>query len=326
MTIDAVQMRAAIKDNDMQRYRFVVIGLAVLALFTACGQPTATENAGFGAVANQPEQHAADGSHTAPTAAGTSIQPVIATSELVVGPNRMAIGILENNVPIADAAQTTVKVRYYTLSGEQGTLVGEETTRYYGENLGARGTFVAYPLFDRAGNWGLEVEAQRPGQAPVTLRTTIAVTERGTAPKIGDPAPRSTTPTARVVTDLTTISSDSTPDPRLYQLSVDQAVTSGTPSLILFATPGYCETAVCGPGVDVLGRLADRFGDAVNVVHVEVYQLPYDAGKMVPAMQEWGLQSEPWLFVVDKDGRIAGRYEGGITSEELEPDVAKLVQ
>ena len=307
-------------------YRRSILLLIMLLFLAACGQQTDQSATSFGEVANKPEQHGADGQHTQSTAvAGTALQPVIATSELVVGPNRMALGLLENNVPINDAAQTTVKVRYYRLAGEQGTLVGEEDARFYGENLGARGTFVAHPSFDTAGNWGMEIVAQRPNQQPLTLRTTVEVKERASAPKIGDPAPQSKTPTARDVSDLRTISSDADPDPRFYQLSVAEAVSSGKPSLILFATPGYCETAVCGPGVDVLGRLVDQFGDAINVVHVEVYQLPY-AGKTVSVMQEWGLPSEPWLFLVDADGKIAGRYEGGITYQELEPDVAAQVQ
>jgi hypothetical protein len=171
----------------------------------------------------------------------------------------------------------------------------------------------------------VEVVVQRPDQEPVTLRTAVEVTEQGSAPKIGVPAPQSQTPTVEDVAALTAITSDTDPDPRLYQISVAEAVTSGKPSLILFATPGYCQTAVCRPSIEVLERLKDTFGDQVNAVHVEVYQLPYE-GKPVPAMQEWGLQSEPWLFLVNEEGTIVGRYEGGITFQELEPAVAKLVQ
>lgn len=307
-------------------HKTAIIAAGVLLLvLAACGQPGRTENAGLGNLSNQQTQRASAQPQAQPSAAGTTIQPMIATSELVVGANRMALGILDNNAPIEDAAQTKVKLRYYRLNGTQGTLVGEEDTRFYGENLGERGTFIAHPAFDTAGNWGLEVVVQRPNQQPLTFRQTVEVKEKANAPKIGDPAPRSKTPTVNDVRDLRTISSDSEPDPRFYQMSVAEAVTSGKASLILFATPGFCETATCGPGVDVLARLKDQFGDKVNAVHVEVHTLPYDQGKMVPTMQEWGLQTEPWLFLVGKDGKIVGRYEGGITFQELEPDVAKLV-
>lgn len=309
------------------------IGLIItLPALVACGTPTANPGAtaSFGPVANQPHAHAAtDSSHAAHAPAATTatageLQVVLATSEVVVGPNRLALGLLQDNVPITDAAQTGVTARYYRLSGDQATLVGEETARYYGEGLGPRGTFVIYPSFDAPGRWGLEVIATRPGQTPVTRRLSLNVVEHGSAPKVGDPAPRSDTPTAAQVSDLRQISSDAQPDPRLYQMSVADAVSSGKPSLILFATPGYCQTAVCGPGVDVVQRLVDTFGDRINAVHVEVYRLPYD-GTLVPAMREWGLQTEPWLFLVDRQGTIAGRYEGGITYEELKPAVEQLL-
>ena len=306
----------------------ITLMLVVLGLLTACGQPTNS----FGAVANTPhlgEGHTQEPANTgAGSQAGTDAapEPVLATSELVVGTNRVALALLENKVPIADAARTQVKVRFYKLEGDQGTLIGEEEARYYGEGLGSRGTFIIHPTFDRPGPWGLEVLAQRPGKPATAQRLTVEVTAEGNAPPTGAQAPRSKTPTVHDTDDLKTITSASTPDPTLYQLSVDQAVSNGKPSLILFATPGFCETAVCGPGVDVLTRLAKNFGDKVNAVHVEVYQYPFEQLKPVAAMQEWGLKSEPWLFLVDKNGKIAGRYEGGITYQELEPEVARLVQ
>lgn len=304
----------------MKKYTILLLTALLLA---ACGQP----DNDFGAAANTPHDHSAASPHStaATTAASGTLKPILATSEIVVGPNRMALGLLENNVPIKDAAETRVQVRYYKLSGEQGTLAGTEEARYYGEGLGDRGAFIVRPTFDSAGPWGLEIVAQRPGQAITSQRLSINVAAESSAPMIGSPAPKSKTPTARQVAELTMISSDVEPDPRLHQMSVDEAVTSGKPSLILFATPGYCQTAVCGPGVDVLSALADRFGDRINPVHVEVYQLPYTDGKTVPAMGEWGIKTEPWLFLVDKNGTITGRYEGGITLTELEPEVAKLI-
>ena len=43
------------------------------------------------------------------------------------------------------------------------------------------------------------------------------------------------------------------------------------------------------------------------------------------AMVAWKLQSEPWLFLIDAKGMIAGRYEGGLTKEELGPALEKLI-
>jgi len=292
--------------------RLVVISVLLFAaLLSACGAP------------GEPIQSAAGSIAAAGTETG--VQPVLATSEIVVGPNRIAIGLLDNNVPLKDMATTTLGVRYFQLDGNTATPLGEEQARFFGAGLGERGTFVIRPTFERAGAYGLELDIRRSGHEPVVRRISIQVTDTGATPRIGSSAPRSDTPTVADVADLSLLSSAAEPDPRLHTLSVAQAVSSGKPSLILFATPGYCRTQVCGPGVDVLQRLSDRFGDAVAPVHVEVYKLPYENGLMVPAMREWNLQTEPWLFLVDSKGTIADRFEGGITFEELEPEVAKLV-
>jgi hypothetical protein len=47
-------------------------------------------------------------------------------------------------------------------------------------------------------------------------------------------------------------------------------------------------------------------------IHQEPYQ-DNDLNKgFRPQVQRYGLQSEPWLFTVDKRGRIAARLEGSI--------------
>ncbi len=38
-------------------------------------------------------------------------------------------------------------------------------------------------------------------------------------------------------------------------------------------------------------------------------------------MKEWGLTTEPWTFLVGKSGRVAGRFEGPISVDELDQTV-----
>jgi hypothetical protein len=46
----------------------------------------------------------------------------------------------------------------------------------------------------------------------------------------------------------------------------------------------------------------------------------------VATADEWGLKTEPWLFIVDEDGKLASRFEGGLTIDEVEPAVAALAK
>jgi hypothetical protein len=41
-------------------------------------------------------------------------------------------------------------------------------------------------------------------------------------------------------------------------------------------------------------------------------------------MTEWNLESEPWTFLVDAQGIIQAKYEGGLTFVELEPALKQL--
>ena len=56
----------------------------------------------------------------------------------------------------------------------------------------------------------------------------------------------------------------------MYQLSVDEAVSNGTPAVVVFATPAWCVSATCGPLLAQVKALRPEF-DGVDFVHVEVY-------------------------------------------------------
>ena len=83
--------------------------------------------------------------------------------------------------------------------------------------------------------------------------------------------------------------------------------------------PRFCETAVCGPTLDEVKAIADDHPD-VNWLHVEVFTNLDDPGNLevVPAVTDWGLPSEPWVFVVGADGMVTGRFEGVVDPVEIE--------
>ena len=71
----------------------------------------------------------------------------------------------------------------------------------------------------------------------------------------GEEAPASETRTSADFPDLSVISSDPEPDPAMYESSVASAVTSGAPSVIVFATPAFCTSESCGPLLDQVKAL-----------------------------------------------------------------------
>ncbi len=176
------------------------------------------------------------------------------------------------------------------------------------------GLYVTHYTFATPGIWAIRLK----GGDDQSL-ATIIVADDSAVPDVGDPAPPSQTLTAAGAADLATISTDPDPDPAFYQLSVADAVTSGKPTVIAFATPAFCQTALCGPTMDIVkAALAQRTD--VQVVHVEPYDIAKaKAGDLVPidAMTEWNLATEPWVFVVGADGKVAASFEGILGQDEL---------
>lgn len=270
---------------------------------------------------------------TATTPAPTPVQPgdgaltaVLAASELTVGANRLPLGIVKNGTPVNNP-DLKVHIRIFSLDGDQQAVRGEADAAYRGQGL-PFGLYVAYPSFDATGAWGLEIQMTEPGAQTQTNRLRVEVVPEATTPAVGSAAFPSKNLTARDVPELKQLTSDSRPDPELYQLTIADALAAKKPFLVAFSTPGFCETAVCAPNLQVIKQLKETFNDRVNFIHVEVYPYPFTESvqeqRLVPAMGEWKLASEPWTFLVDGQGVIQAKYEGGITFAELEPALTQL--
>jgi hypothetical protein len=259
--------------------------------------------------------------------ASADLVPVVAASELEVGRPRLPLGILQNGTPINDP-ELTLTLRFFYLDGsEQDTVQSETQAVYRGEGLPV-GLYVAYPTLDKAGGWGMEVEIPNASGAPSLKRVRLDVVETSSVPAVGQVAIASDTLTVSDIGDLKQLSSDAQPDADFYQLSITDALAANKPFVVAFATPGYCQTAVCSPNMTVLKQLKQEFGERMNFIHVEVYPYPFGESfqqqKRVAAMDEWNLRTEPWTYLVDAEGLIQAKYEGGITLSELRPALAQL--
>ncbi|MEP7189481.1 MAG: thioredoxin family protein [Roseiflexaceae bacterium] len=305
------------------------------ALLAGCGQA---------ATSPTPVQPAATGA----TSAG-DVVPAFAFSEAVAGKNRIAIGLVRNNTPLNDPT-AKVHLRFFNLDETNPQIKFEADAAYYGQGL-PLAFYVAYPTFDKAGNWGVEIQTQLSGQAePSVSKQRLEVKDHSNVPIIGQPAISTKTLTVKDVPDVAQLSSGTQVDSAMYQVSLDQALANGKPTALLFATPAFCKTATCGPSLDVMQGLQKQYGDKVNFIHSEVYKYPFDqsvqlqqdgvqkatkenraptpeelSAGLSDAMVAWKLNSEPWLFLIDAKGTVAGRYEGGITKEELGPALEKLI-
>lgn len=264
-------------------------------------------------------------------------------TELIVGDNRFSYFVLDSEqVPVVDADTTITfydltdgkETKKETMKGtslvpardagvqEQVVRVMPDGSRKIQYNVGDDvGLYVVNVNFDKPGLWGAEVTVK--GGKPALDKKLIMmfdVLQQGTIPNIGDQAPPSVTLTAADVTDLSIIDTSPDPSAEMHEMSVKDAVTSGKPSVILFAAPGYCTSRMCGPEYEIMKKLYGEYKTkGVNFVHVEFYSDPATPQRRpVQATSEWNLRTEPWFFVVDGKGKITARFEGPTGMNELE--------
>jgi hypothetical protein len=254
---------------------------------------------------------------------------VIATMRLTCGENRVLIGLLgQDNRPIADPART-LKARFFDLATDATQAVGEADGEFAWAIENVSGLYVLHATFPHAGVWGAEIETTANRETD-TVRLRFEVAESSPTIRVGDRAPASDTPTAADVDgDLARLSTDDHPEPRFYDESVADALAAKQPFVVAFATPKFCKTAVCGPTLDRLKPIAAAW-PAVTFINVEPYQLRFEDGELqavldandqlqpVPSVEEWGLLTEPAVFVVDSSGIVRGAFEGVFAQSEIE--------
>ena len=280
--------------------------------------------------------------HRDEAAGAEALQVLITTSELTVGENRFGFGLLKNDTLLEGAR---VIVRIYDLSPEPPRLYAEAPAPYHELEVveqsrrvhvhpdgtrhvhdGAtdvRGVYVAQVRFPRPGPWGIEVLARQGDGTVEAARFTVEALAAGHAPMPGTPAPRSRNLVVTDVADLRTIDSSDPPDPRLHQQRIADAIIQGKPQVIVFATPKYCTSRVCGPIVDVVRTLIPLYGDRVVFIHQEIWQA--GTQKFAPTVEEWNLRSEPWIFVVDGAGIVRAKFEGLTTRREVEAALRRVL-
>mgnify|MGYP006952651966 CR=1 FL=1 len=184
---------------------------------------------------------------------------------------------------------------------------------------------------------GLDLAPQVADAAPETIRVPFDVRERRSVVSVGDPAPASDTPTAADVGgDLSKLSTDDEPVPAFYETSVADALAAKEPFVLVFATPKFCASAQCGPTLDRLKPIAAAH-PSMTFINVEPYQLELIDGQLQPVLtgepagltaapwtDEGRLPSEPWVFVVDREGIVRASLMLIFGDEELEAAIAAV--
>ncbi len=184
--------------------------------------------------------------------------------------------------------------------------------------------YVTEVDFPSDGEWRVAALIREGGELKGTLLPSAVVGQFARIPRPGQRAPAIHTPTAADAGgDLSKITTRIPPD---TQNEVDYADALGKePILLLFATPQFCQSRVCGPVVDVAEQLKREYGDKAAFIHMEIYK-DNDPSKGVRSqVRAFHLPSEPWLFAIDRDGVVSSATEGAFGLEHMTEVVKKAV-
>ena len=275
--------------------------------------------------------------------------PQVLSSDLAVGENRFVIVLLDQEQqPIAGAELGAEFVR----QEDGATVVIAETdltpitvqrssTHLHDDGeqhlheAGELGVYATNVDFDVAGQWQVITSGTVDGEQMEPTPFLFEVREMSSSPALGAPSPRSVQLVIDDVEDIAEIDTSVVPNVAMHDLTIADAVSSGRPTLITFATPAFCTSQICGPTKEVVDALFTPYSDRVNFIHVEPYDVvrvrtgdcqPSLSACLVPFLiDDWGLLSEPWIFTVDADGNIAGKFEGVVGETELEEHLQTLI-
>ena len=262
----------------------------------------------------------------------TAITPILATTILEVGEQRLAFLLTTTKGLIKTPAALVTPV-YLDGDGTPGETLNAAFNLW---PYGVRGSYSTYANFDRPGRWRLDVQVDNPDGVD-QIQIEVEVLEKSPVPALGSIAPLSLTKTLDNQGSIEKLTTDYSPDPDLYRLSIKEAVENPLPSVVVFASPAFCTSPTGGPQVDTVGELKDEHPGQANYIHVEIYDNPdeiqgdLDRAQIFSVVDDWGLTSiedyfnESWTFILDADGTIRDRFEGFATLDELEAALLKVL-
>jgi hypothetical protein len=284
--------------------RVIAVLLATAALSASCGGSRASGNESLKSLLDRP---------------GPAVGITAGASEFVPGDVRYPFLVIRNDARPVN--RTTAKVwvaMSRTSKPFQRTAARLEPIGVPARSDPAFGgvtrIYVAHLKIPRPGRYWIVAQ---PKHALIQGLGVLDVSAHSSSPAVGAEAPQSQTPTLATA-PAAQITTSRPPDLPLVRYSVAGSLAAHKPFVVTFATPKFCTSRTCGPVVDVMEAVRRRFERrGVRFIHVEVYTDNNPARGYNRWMRQWGLTTEPWVFLVGTDGRVKAKFEGSVSEAEL---------
>jgi hypothetical protein len=326
----------------MRRPSALAVALLVVAALAGCGssssdgasdQPSAPSST----TTAKPEQF--------PSAKGLSLSdlrqryPAVAqlapgAGALSKGSSRMPFLVIDKNgKPVLGAS-----VALYTLRPDGTGLRGPfpATSRTFGlspafvsqtaqaDLQATKGFYTADPVLRSTKPGNMVALLRLDGRLVSTSPAPLGAKFTKTPVQVGQTAPRVHTQT---LTDVggNAKAIDTRVPPATDMLKDDlYDVLGKKPVVLIFATPQLCQSRVCGPVVDVAEQVKSETKGDVAFIHNEIYNDNNPNKGLRPQLAAYGLETEPWIFIIDRSGKVVQRFEGALSVDELKQAVEKI--
>ena len=269
----------------------------------------------------------------ADVAAEPALDVILDSTQHWVGTNDVLLSVYESadGSSLADAG---IELEVRLLAPDGSTVVAQpaiERFATYGRRL-----YRARVPLDAVGRWGIEVGAEIEGEPHAGSARLDVSPDMGTPP-LGSMAPGGETPTMRDAHSLMHhISSDPEPLTAFYTWSLDDALAQGQPTVFVLDSYAFRPNAACG---GALGILHEVFIDypGITIIHAEPWHMamgpdghmleldpPEGPAVVTDYTEAWGVTEPPWVFVIDRDGRVHAKFTGVIGSDELRAAITSV--
>jgi hypothetical protein len=266
--------------------------------------------------------------------------PILAPStsaSLATGSNRFGFALFTASQEQVAGARVAIYTTDHDGSNVRGPFVARseslavappfQSQTTASDPAAAQSVYVASVPIPKAGKRVITGVAQVGNKLYATSGIELDVPRRGTRkgpPDVGQAVPRIHTPTlASAGGDAKKID---TRVPTANGLLRDDLydVLGKKPVVLAFATPLLCQSRVCGPVVDIVDQVHAQLGAKASFIHVEIYKDNKVADGFLPQVEAFRLPTEPWVFVIDRHGRVSTRFEGAFSAGELAAAVKRV--
>ncbi len=296
-----------------------VIGVAGGLVLPACGGDDSSaddEGSGSGSGSGT-EDGASEGSRVLVTMTNT------AASLAAAAEARVPLGLGDDTgVLVKDAPESlTFDVR----SVEEGDAVIAEGLVVERHDSGLDRAY--FPLVFTPAAPGYYTAVTTVDDTEVETSFQVVAEDAIVIPRPGQPFPAVATPT---VDDARGVDPICTREPACPFHEVDLTTELGsTPMAVLVSTPAFCQTAICGPVLDIFEAASANAPDVI-FIHIEVFASAEDVeaegpeAALAPAVEALKLPFEPCLFLVAADGTLQRRLDVIFDEVELANGLAQL--